>query len=92
MARPKLPEGEGKRHNLHIRTTADLMSKLKASAASSGRSMAQEVEFRLEQSINGETLEQTLTRVIRKERHQEHYTAHLGYLQAEMAARDAEVE
>lgn len=51
MARPKLPDGEGKRHALNLRTTLDLRSKLDAAAQTSGRSLAQEVEWRLEQSF-----------------------------------------
>ncbi|MGA0594932.1 Arc family DNA-binding protein [Enterovirga sp. CN4-39] len=51
MARPKLPEGEGKRHPLHVRTTKQMREDLEAAAAASGRSLAQEIETRLEQSF-----------------------------------------
>jgi hypothetical protein len=48
--RPRLPEGEGKRYPLGIRTTKELRERLEAAAKASGRSLAQEVEFRLERS------------------------------------------
>lgn len=51
--RAKLPEGEGKRVPLNMRTTKEIRSCLERAAADSGRSLAQEVEFRLEQSFQG---------------------------------------
>ena len=50
-ARAKLPPGEGKRTPLNMRTTRELRERLEREAADSGRSLAQEVEFRLEQSF-----------------------------------------
>jgi hypothetical protein len=46
--------GGGKRHPLNMRTTAETRERLEASAAASGRSLAQEVEYRLEQSFSWE--------------------------------------
>ncbi|TXN41424.1 Arc family DNA-binding protein [Methylobacterium sp. WL30] len=47
----KLPEGEGKRVPLNMRSTRELRDRLETAAEKSGRSIAQEVEFRLEQSF-----------------------------------------
>ena len=44
-------EGEGKKSPLNMRTTAALRDKLEAAAGESGRSLVQEVEYRLEQSF-----------------------------------------
>ncbi len=49
--RPKLPPGEGKRHPLNMRTTKEIRERLEAAARASGRSLAQEAEFRLQQSF-----------------------------------------
>ncbi len=49
-ARAKLPPGEGKRTPLNMRTTRELRERLEREAAASGRSLAQQVEFRLDQS------------------------------------------
>jgi TraY domain len=48
--RPSLPKGEGKRHAIGLRATADLRRKLEEGAKQSGRSLSQEAEFRLENS------------------------------------------
>ena len=53
-ARAKLPPGEGKRVPLNMRTTRKTREKLEKSAADSGRSLAQEVEARLERSFTGD--------------------------------------
>ena len=52
--RPPLPPEERKRYPLNTRTTKDLHDKLKVAAGQSGRSLAQETEFRLEQSLRDE--------------------------------------
>ena len=52
--RPALPPGEGKRHPLNMRTTKDVRDRLEAAAAASGRSLVQEVEFRLQKSFSNE--------------------------------------
>jgi hypothetical protein len=43
----------GKRHPLNMRTTKELREKIERAALASGRSLVQEVEFRLEQSLDG---------------------------------------
>jgi hypothetical protein len=54
--RRALPAEEVKRHAVGIRTTRKLKGLLQRAADSSGRSVAQEIEFRLEQSFALETL------------------------------------
>lgn len=72
----KLPEGEGKRVPLNMRTTQDLRLKLDAAAEATGRSLAQEIEFRLEQSLSNDLLMRILVG---------------GGIQGEMLTRLAEV-
>ncbi len=50
--RPALPKGAGKRHALGLRATAECRRALEEAAATSGRSISQEIEFRLEQSFH----------------------------------------
>ena len=52
--RAKLPPGTGKRVPLNMRTTRELRGNLEKAAANSGRSLAQEVEHRLERSFTEE--------------------------------------
>ena len=52
--RPKLAAGEGKKTPINMRTTAVLRARLDMEAAASGRSLAHEVEHRLEKSFNDE--------------------------------------
>ena len=54
--RPALPAEEVKRHPVGFRTTAALKDQLEKAAKASGRSVAQEVEFRLEGSFRNEAL------------------------------------
>jgi hypothetical protein len=60
MDQPKAARGrpskgdEAKRHSVGIRTTKALKDKMEVSCAASGRSMAQEIEYRLEQSFRDE--------------------------------------
>ena len=49
--RPPLPPEEGKRYPLNMRTTKEVREKLEAAASESGRSLTQEVEFRVQQSL-----------------------------------------
>ena len=49
--RAKLPPGKGKRVPLNMRTTRELRRHLEKAAANSGRSLAQEIEIRLERSF-----------------------------------------
>jgi hypothetical protein len=46
--------GDGKKAPLNMRTTPQLRAKLEAAAAASGRSLVQEVEYRLEVSFAGD--------------------------------------
>jgi hypothetical protein len=50
-AKAKLPKGKGKRMPLNMRTTPETRKRLERAAADSGRSLVQEVEARLEQSV-----------------------------------------
>jgi hypothetical protein len=50
--RPRLGADEGKRYTIAIRTTKDLRDRLKCASEVSGRSMAREIERRLEQSFD----------------------------------------
>lgn len=54
--RPALPANEGKRFPLNMRTTKDLRDQLELAAAGTGRSLAQEVESRLEASFLAENI------------------------------------
>jgi hypothetical protein len=49
--RPALAAEEGKRYPIGIRTTKALREKLLSTSRASGRSLAQEIEFRLERSF-----------------------------------------
>jgi hypothetical protein len=51
MPKRVVPEGEGKRVPVMSRTTKELRSKLEDAAAESGRSLGQEVEYRLDASF-----------------------------------------
>lgn len=51
---PKTVCGPGKRMPLGVRTTPEIRAKMEAAAKASGRSLAQEIEFRLEQSFDRE--------------------------------------
>jgi hypothetical protein len=50
--RPPLAPGEGKKYPLSIRSTRELKAALVKASQASGRSMAQEIEHRLEQSLD----------------------------------------
>jgi hypothetical protein len=52
--RPALPPEKGKRHAVGIRTTRGLKDLLQRAADFSGRSLAQEIEYRLEASFQTE--------------------------------------
>jgi hypothetical protein len=58
MPKRVVPEGEGKRVPVMTRTTQELRDRIEQAAAASGRSLAQEVEHRLEDSfkVNSEIL------------------------------------
>lgn len=46
----------GKRYPLNMRTTFDMRHNLEVAAAKSGRSLAQEAEYRLQRSFDSQTL------------------------------------
>ena len=54
MAMPRTTRGTGggKRYPLNMRTTRETRERIEAAASANGRSLAQEVEARLEQSFN----------------------------------------
>jgi hypothetical protein len=52
--RPPVPSDKAKRHPLGIRTTRELKDLLQRAADSAGRSVAQEVELRLERSFDAD--------------------------------------
>lgn len=54
MPRTTAPTGDAKRHPLNMRTTKAVRDKLEAAAGANGRSLAQEVEARLERSFQEE--------------------------------------
>ena len=64
-ARAKLPPGKGKRVPLNMRTTRETRAKLEKSAAGSGRSLVQEVEYRLERSFAEEPQSEIAYRLMR---------------------------
>jgi hypothetical protein len=51
MPRTTKPTGGGKRYPLNMRTTRETRERLEAAAAANGRSLAQEVEFRIDRSF-----------------------------------------
>lgn len=56
MPKRATPDGIGKRVPLMVRTTPSLRSELENAAGESGRSLAQEVESRLERSFNDQKI------------------------------------
>lgn len=54
LGRPSEVPGDVKRHPINMRTTQALRKKLDKSAANSGRSLAQEIEYRLTRSFHSE--------------------------------------
>src|SRR5438876_7479844 len=59
---PRKKVVEGKRYPLNMRTTKEMREKLERAATESGRSMVQEVEFRLERSFDREELSTEVSR------------------------------
>src|SRR5262245_29926901 len=62
MARKPKPES-GKRYPLNMRTTRELRERIIAAAHASGRSLVQEVEYRLEQSFEKEDREKLIATI-----------------------------
>lgn len=50
----------GKRYPLNMRTTRELRERIEAAATASGRSLVQEVEYRLERSFWADDVRQTI--------------------------------
>ena len=55
----------GKRYPLNMRTTKELRDKIEKAAMASGRSLVQEVEFRLERSFQEQQIEKELERKLK---------------------------
>src|SRR5262245_1026813 len=55
----------GKRYPLNMRTTKELRDKIEEAAMASGRSLVQEVEFRLERSFQQQEIEKELERKLK---------------------------
>lgn len=55
MPKRVVPEGSGRRVPVMTRVTNEMRERLESAAADSGRSLGQEVEYRLEQSFSGIT-------------------------------------
>jgi hypothetical protein len=62
--RPRLPAEEGKRYPIAIRTTKELKERLERASKASGRSLAQELEFRLERSFEVQDIADAVCPVI----------------------------
>lgn len=60
---PKRSSDAAKRFPLNMRTTKHIRNKLELAANKAGRSLAQEVEFRLEQSFRDDSVMDTLARI-----------------------------
>jgi hypothetical protein len=65
MVRKPKPEA-GKRYPLNMRTTRELRERIIAAAHASGRSLVQEVEYRLERSFQLEDQQQSMTSLVDK--------------------------
>src|SRR5215471_13276718 len=58
---------KGKRYPLNMRTTRELRERIEAAAEASGRSLVQEVEYRLEQSFERQAILEEIRDIIRRE-------------------------
>ena len=67
LASPKVNANGSKSATLSFRVRGDLYDRLKASAEARGYSLSEEIEHRLNRSMDAETLEATLRRVVREE-------------------------
>jgi Arc-like DNA binding domain len=54
----------GKRYPLNMRTTKELRDKIEEAAMASGRSLVQEVEFRLERSFRQQEIEREIKKTL----------------------------
>jgi len=64
--RPRLPANRVRRHAIAIRTTKDLVDRLKRASETSGRSLAREIEHRLEQSFEVQDIQDIKETLIAK--------------------------
>jgi hypothetical protein len=60
----------GKRYPLNMRTTKELRDKIEQAATDSGRSLVQEVEFRLERSFQQQEIEKEIERKLQAQAHE----------------------
>lgn len=65
--RPQLALGEGKRFPLNMRTTKVLRDRMVTASKASGRSLSQEVEYRLERSFLEQDFANLIRQIIREE-------------------------
>lgn len=56
MPKKSHPANEPRRYPLNLRTTAEIREKMRAAAAKSGRSLVQELEYRIENSFGRDTV------------------------------------
>ena len=57
MGRPPKPESQRRRNNVTIRMRDSVKKNLQVSAESHGRSLSEEIEWRLEQSFRDDAME-----------------------------------
>ena len=62
------PKGIGKRQSYTFRMNEDARDALAVAALKNGRSLSEEIEFRVRQSIEAESQEEMFRRVLREER------------------------
>ncbi|MCF4123848.1 hypothetical protein [Methylobacterium sp. SyP6R] len=66
MKRRTLPKGTGERISLSTRTTAGIRDRLEEAAKQSGRSLSQEMEFRLAESFVADDIVEHATALVRE--------------------------
>uniref|UniRef100_UPI00398C5087 TraY domain-containing protein n=1 Tax=Methylorubrum thiocyanatum TaxID=47958 RepID=UPI00398C5087 len=66
MKRRAFPKGTGERISLSTRTTAAIRDRLEEAAQHSGRSLSQEMEFRLAESFMADDIVEHSTRLVRE--------------------------
>jgi hypothetical protein len=60
MGRPPLPQADRKQHVIAIRVRDDVYAEILRSAAANGRTLAEEVVFRVEQSVKADKADRDL--------------------------------
>ena len=66
IGRPPKPAKERKSVNFTFRSRGDMRDRLRAAAAMSGRSISEEIEFRLEQSFQEERMAMAAVNALRQ--------------------------